>query len=716
MAAPQFTGSADQRYFLEPLDGGVNMAHYLRRFPDAVYNKAPDSHLLRFMYAILGPTGIGWLKRNIAEARLVLEASGAQFGVLDSMYGIPLSFPRLPFEVYTEDISGMQVSTTWQAIRAQDEAYRSRVIEFLHGVRLGGTVEGLQLVASAGAGQPIDVVENYRYLFDAHSDDPLGIPYQGSSLNLGEFILLPRPTVSQSIQQVIRFDLVQPPVPYTIAFNGPSATFPLSTTASQLQGTPGSGGLTDLRTIGTGNIIVSGGPAPAPFTILFTGSLSNQPLPTLQVYWGQVQFQASAINGSNVLTHILSISGLPGVGQALSAPASLVGATVTSMVGTTCTLSEPYQGPSGIQTFTAATYIPVTVSTGVTDPSAETVVLSDAAQHEAQTAVDLLRPVPTIPSWYQAHSKHRVQPWQTILASTEYTEVVRFVTGSPNVPWPQPDSMHWIEASIENQAPQLSGTELQHYVNFHNVESIQAYTDAALSDPAYATNSAVLPNYNSVHVGPFPEMASVMPYFKQFATDYSTVFSANQALADYPEQLRVTGLSDSGIAVINRTYPADYTDLQGVPSLVYTEADFWSSTARASGADILEIDLGSAQAVNYISLEVTRKPITIAIDYDLPEQAPARTFIPVTMVPGYPTALSVFYDPSQQNPWEHLTFYFNDGENMIYTRFIRLTFTRLAGLGFSGRFLFDYQTNTQTPWSIDVRNLRVGRNVAPSVV
>lgn len=658
VSAPQFTDSVDLRYFIEPLNAPTDPVNVLTRFPDSLYSKTPDSHFVRFMTTLLGPVGIGWLAFNLTTARLQLEATGLQQSDLESFYGDPFSFGRILTETFDEDTAGLLPLNVWQTIVAQDQAYRSRAIQFLHAVRLGTSPMGMQLAASSGIGLNVEIVENYRYLYDSHSDDRLGLRSYGSSAALGEFIVVPRAAVSRTQQQSLAFSQVTLGTTlYTISYNGSAATLDPTITSSAGAGQTAMDiqvALWGLPTIGAGNVAVTGGPVPSDVIVTFTGLLANQDLPSLTVSFVD-----------------------PSTGLTIS--------------------------------------IPVEIITGAIDPSTETVAIGDADRHAMQVALDKLRPVASYPTFNLGTSTLSPQVWSSVTASSERYSVVRYVTGSPSVAWPTVDSDHWIVAAQETEAPQLSADLSQHYVNFHDVLSMTPYTDIALTDPEYNADSAILNNYSSVHVGPFPELKTVMPFFNRYSTDYGLVFSADRALAAYTEPLTVTGLSADGAPFINGIYPADYTGLQGVPALRYRDDAFWSSLEREGGAEILEIDLGSPQAVNFIAFETTRKPLTITTDYDVLDQTPARTFAPVVPDPSFPDQTHLYFDPTQQNPWVPVQLYFNDGQALIFTRFIRLTFTRRADATTYGRFLFDTSTQIQTPWSIDVRNLRVGRNVAPSV-
>lgn len=657
---PQFTDGIDLRYFIEPLNGGTHPRNYLDRFPDALYVKSPDSHLLRFMYTLLGPVGVGWLQQNLLAARLQLEAAGASLFDLDAFYGDPFSFGRLLTETFDSDISGLLPIGEWAQLRAQDESYRSRAIQFVNAARLGTSPEGMRLAAQSGTDQNCDIVENYRYLFDSHSDDPLQLPWYGKSYSLNEFVVVPRPEVSRTQQQTI--DFTQSTIPlgpynFTLTFNGFSTPIgppiipggPVALNASALPKDI-QAALQLLRIIGQGNVIVTGDVS-TQITLTFSAQLSNQALP-------------------------------------------LVACRIVDGLGNTLGTA------------------PTTVVTGALDPIDETVVIADADRHHMQVALDQIRPVNSYPTFAPGRAKLGSQPWTGLLASSEYTEVIRYVTGSAQVNWPAVDGTHWIQAAIENEAPALSDQQ-QHYVNFHNVATISAYTDLALADPMYSANSSVVANYPSVHIGAFPEMAGVIPYFAQF-TNNGLVYVPDRGLADYPNPLTISVQTSDGLAFLNDSYPADYTGLQGVPSIKYRDDHFWSSQNRSSGAEILEIDLGSPQAVNFIAMEVSRKPVMIEVDYDLADQAPARNFQVVALDPLFVNDTNLFFDPSNQSPWEYLEFLFNDGQDMIYTRFIRLVFTRRADT--NQQFLLDPSTGFVNPWSIEVRNLRIGRNIAPSVV
>jgi hypothetical protein len=162
VTTPDFTGTIDTRAFLAPLGGPEHPISYLDRFPDEVYTKAIDSRLVRFMYALMGPAGVGWLRKNYLSARLMLEDHGFETFDLDGFYGNPIAFGRILEEIYETDPSGSLTRDQWEAIRAKDAAYRSRAIDYVSGARAGNTPFGMHLVARSGLGHEVEIIENYN--------------------------------------------------------------------------------------------------------------------------------------------------------------------------------------------------------------------------------------------------------------------------------------------------------------------------------------------------------------------------------------------------------------------------------------------------------------------------------------------------------------------------------------------------------------------------
>lgn len=635
--APQYTETVTRNLIIEALGGSQDPFSLLHLFPDALYHKTPESHLVRLMYILLGPDGLGQLQQNLLQARLVYEHLGLELHDLDQFYGDPFSFGRILDETYDNDTTGLLIGSQWNAVRASDSAYRSRALDFMGGARLGNSPAGMALVAQSGLGHGVDVIENYHYLYDSHSDQPKGVAYYGKTVSTEEMIVLPRHDVSKSETQIITI-MGNPTGGYfSLAFNGEQVQFfdsannvytpniPYDASALEIQQA-----LERIYTIGQGQVQVTGGPASLnPLLVLFTGKLANQNVAQLQTFNG-------LLGGDN---------------------------------------------PEII----------ITTQTGGANASDEIVDITPQMQYSLVQALDRIKPLTTIPTTGEARGLRSTQVWSSVYATSEFYQVYRFVTGNPSVSWLPVDNTHFIEAGKENEAPTALNDQSQHYQGFHNIITTYAYRDDALSDPDYANDVSKTLAYRSEHIGGFGSLARVYPYFSQFV-DPTDIFRSQGALASHSESYYVT----------SRIYPSDYAYLSGVPNISYDENNFWASTDRSDGADYLELDLGMPQAINFLAFEITRKPVDITVSFDVLDQSPARRFIDVTPIPNATFPNRISYSSVFASPWAYLEFNFSNIKRDIpFTRFVRIEFARRAE-----PFMPD-----QESWTVDVRNLRLGRNV-----
>lgn len=628
VTTPDFRGTVDQRYFLRPLGGPAHPQNYLNRFPEEVYNKSIDSHLVRFMYALIGPAGIGWLEKNYLDARLKLEDFGLETFDLDKFYGDPLKFGRILEEIYDEDPKGLLPRDKWEEIRAKDAKYRNRAIDYVNGARAGNTPFGMRLVARSGLGHEVEIIENYRYYYDQLADEQLGIQNFGFTNSTEEFVVVPRRELPRNeVQQI------------TVNGNPTSGTFrlffPVGNEATNSTGDIPIDALGEVvkthlegvDSIGVGNVAIYGGPLPdLPMQIVFIGELAHRDVPKLQV--------------TNV---------------------SLSGGTSPSIV-----LTEEDNGVSTID---------------------EVVAIGPRDKKHLHEALSRIRPVASIATFGKGTGTQTRQTWNTAFASSTYIEVVRFVTGKAGVSWPERDEINWIEPEIEHQAQRASGDLQQHYAGFHNIGSIVA---------------------SSSHIGPFsqyqrqlyPILNTIYPVDHQYLPDH--------APADYAEPLTIRTRTPSGEALVNGIYPASWQNLSGIDQIRYKDEQFWASDESLADDEWLEIDLGAVRPVNYVYFEATRKPFDIEVSYDILDMAPDKEWRVVTPESDIQSPTGIGYTTTEPNPWTTIDLYFETARRtMIFTRFLRIKFTRRSG----GGSPFESPDGTQFPFSIEVRNLRVGRNV-----
>lgn len=661
MQAPLFSQSVEQSFTVEPLGGAHDVFWYLnQRFPEELYRYSHSSHLYRFMAAMLGPQGVMGLRQNYLEARIMLEERGMELFDLDSFFGNPLAFGRILEESFEDDPVGLIPHSKWVEIKAKNARYRNRALDFISGVRAGNTPEGMSLVAKAGLGHAVEIVENYKYLYNVHSDDPLDIRYYGKTLSTEEFVVLPRREFSQSEIQKVTITGI-PVLPdsgtfYLSIFGETTSAIPYNASAFAVKAA-----LETLPHIVPGDVEVTGGPGPLdPWNILFTGGLANRDVPELIV-----------INSS-----------LANTGDSNS--------DITIRIDTTIGGMSSYD---------------------------EVVNIGPRDHFHLQEALFRIKPMTALPSVNDGRGLRQRQDWNSVHATSEYTRVVRYVRGSSKVAWPRipwksgGTPVFWIEKDIEHEAPRLNNDLQHHYQGFHNVSSVSAYTDEA-PDSNYENDVNVTRSYASEHIGRFNLQQRVTFPFLRDLNDDSHTYKGNDALADYPSGPLLTRSSatidDRPYTFVDGIYPLQYFDLAGVPSVQYSDNTFWASRERVDGDEYLELDLGKVQAVNFLSFDISRKPIQVEVTYDILDIYPQRKFIPVTPLSEYHN--SVTFDGAALNPWETMNLQFTNAKGQIpFTRFIRLRFRRLSDP--LNPFLFNPLNHTFSPWSIDVRDLIVGRNV-----
>lgn len=645
LITPDFTDTVNQAFFIEPLGGPQHPQNYLDRFPEEVYNTSLDSHLVKFLYSLLGPAGVGWLRKTYLEARIQLEEYGVELFDLDSFYGDPLRFGRILEEIYDDDPRGLLSRDKWEKIRAKDAAYRSRALDYVRGMRLGNTPTGMKLAARSGLGHEVEVVEHYRWLYDQYSDDPLGLPRFGVTSSTEELVILPRRELAQSEIQQVTINGTVTGGYFNLGFNGTN-TADIAWNAADREAIRAF--LETIPDIGVGNVEVLGGPLPAtPVQIYFKGDLAHRDVP--QVY---------------------ATNALAGEG---------IGIVVETIRGGISALDELGS-------------------------------ISPRDQHYLMDALSHLRPQTTILTFQPGRGIRSRAIWKSVISTSGYTEVVRYVTGAVGVPWPSTlnSNRYWIESAIEHEGKKVRNDLQHHYAGFHEVARVIAYTE--FDDPDYEDLSEFLDGLpKDEHIGEYSTyQRSLFPVLA--GADSQFINSADMALADYAEPLTVTTQQDEGEnagPVVNGIYPIEYQDLPGVPPVKYRHEQFWGSLEREDGDDFLELDLGGVKAVNYLTFEATRKPYSIEVAFDVLDQGDIRHFVPVTPHRTLPAHFSIGYSPSFTNPWEPVTINFTDGRGqMVYTRYLRIQFARRP----DSNSPFIGPNGTKKPYSIEVRNLRVGRN------
>lgn len=151
--------------------------HRLAHFDPDLYDLRPESHLVRFVKALLGDSGAGQLRKRYTVARLQTTLSGTHFYDLDGFYGSLLSAQRrVEEQLPINPMSETATPDEWDDISTRDARYRERIYALAKALPMTGTVAGLQAVAEALTGVECDVYETWR-LLDAGGGVSLGRTY-----------------------------------------------------------------------------------------------------------------------------------------------------------------------------------------------------------------------------------------------------------------------------------------------------------------------------------------------------------------------------------------------------------------------------------------------------------------------------------------------------------------------------------------------------------
>jgi hypothetical protein len=462
-----------QDLFIEPLGGPAHMEALLSHFPDSIYDKSPSSHFYKFVYSLLGPSGVGQLVRNYFQARLLFLEYNVELFDIERFYGDPFKFGRIFEEQSFADVDQSLLPENWEQIKAKDASYRSRALDFMGAVRFGSSPQGMALAAKSGLGAEVEIIERYQWLFDQASDQPIGVKSFGKTLSTNEFTVVPRRTDGEIEVQQIKFQATTVAGEYVLSFLG-HQTEPIS---HQANSNDVQNSLSKLLSIGEDGVVVTGGPLPFPFTVRFVGNLANEDLPLLKI-------NASTLRDEN--------------DNATNAQIVVVN-----------------EGIRPIDTFAK---------------------IPERLAHNVQSALDRLRPVNSFFSFEKAQGFVVSSPFDAF-ASSYYKEPIRFVTGNLGVKWPQTEpEKYWITPGVEKAAKRIYQSDSAHYVNFHVINSVGvqnlSVTDSRLMiDPNPDSRSIVQGQVQGQVQGMYPpEYASLSgvtnaplsTYWESSEASYST--------------------------------------------------------------------------------------------------------------------------------------------------------------------------------------------------
>lgn len=176
-STPQVTGLESATGVVLP-DRAVKdrMAH----FQSDLYDLRDESHLVRFMKALLGESGAGQLRKRNIVAQFQNAMQGSHFYDLDRFYGAIFGVLRTTHEVlWINPHTDVATPNEWDEIDNRDAAYRDRVFRLASAINLGASLPGIKAAAEALIESEVEVYEAWSLLDtygggDAGGGDPLG--------------------------------------------------------------------------------------------------------------------------------------------------------------------------------------------------------------------------------------------------------------------------------------------------------------------------------------------------------------------------------------------------------------------------------------------------------------------------------------------------------------------------------------------------------------
>jgi hypothetical protein len=137
----------------------------ISNFDASLYDLRDESHLVRFLMALLGDAGTGQLRKRYTVARLQATLTGTNFYDLDGFYGSLFGAQRkVEEQLPINPMASVATPDEWDAIMASDAQYRERIFALARSLVMAGTVSGLRQAAEALTGVECDVYETWQML------------------------------------------------------------------------------------------------------------------------------------------------------------------------------------------------------------------------------------------------------------------------------------------------------------------------------------------------------------------------------------------------------------------------------------------------------------------------------------------------------------------------------------------------------------------------
>ena len=471
---------------IEPLDGPLFVEHLMLRFPEEIYSRGRDTHLYKFLTALVGESGAGILKKKSLIARMQFENAALNFQNLDNLYSPLIGFDRLPNETYTIDPKKSTLTEEeWRAIDAADKSYRNRAINYIRAARQGGTRKGIEDAASAAIGRPASVIENYRAIFDKNSDSPLGVKKYGFTDSVAEFIIRPEISVNQNTAEVFA----------RLSINDETDT-------------------------GYFNFIFGGVYSPN----ISVSQVSSASLLAALKALEELDVYDVIVQQTTTTSYIIKINSTVVSVDSLSLEVSNLDEPTNVSIDYSSTNSYMYTGLFGDPSpeyYNA--FISHRSTTGLSERVDYKNYLDPYIQKNLDALVSRIQPQGTIFSVSPSQERYSTVGARSVFASSERFVVSRFVSASPAINYPQKDLLKGLilEAGVENEERNYPYVGVDMPTVFLTINAVIAYSGDARRDSVYGTQSfyagtsPAYKKYISVHSGKFFDpVPRIYPFLK----------------------------------------------------------------------------------------------------------------------------------------------------------------------------------------------------------
>jgi hypothetical protein len=188
---------------VESLSPPTDFLQYIQKFfPEEIYNLNENSVLYKLLYSILGEAGVLGLKKNFFAPRLYSTLNGTNFNDIDTLFSDLFRLRRSQKELYDYDPYGQLLTEQqWSAIKYKDSSFKLRAQDYMRYFQFGNTYDGIKILARSGSGYESYVQENWKYLDDVVSDEPIGIPNFGKTNAYEEIVIIPQTSIGLSIEE-----------------------------------------------------------------------------------------------------------------------------------------------------------------------------------------------------------------------------------------------------------------------------------------------------------------------------------------------------------------------------------------------------------------------------------------------------------------------------------------------------------------------------------